>query len=72
MEIESIGIGAASGFLTAILTAFGINRRLNNVENVKQEKAVCLAVHGATDLRLQHIEDKLDDLNDYLRNHKGV
>jgi len=71
MDIESLGGGAGAGFLTAILTAFGINKRVGNLEDCKQDKAVCVEVHKGTEQRLERIEDKIDSLNDYLRNHKG-
>ena len=71
MDIESLGGGAGAGFLTAILTAFGINKRVGNLEDYKQDKTVCEVIKHGMETRLERIEEKLDDLNTYLRNHKG-
>ena len=40
-DLESIGGGAGSGILGAILVAFGFSRRVSRLEENKQDKPVC-------------------------------
>jgi hypothetical protein len=42
MDFESMGGGAATGFITAVLTLLGWNRRLGKLEDNKQEKTDCI------------------------------
>ena len=77
MDFESLGGGAGAGLIGAVLGIFGINRRVNNIERLKQDKAVCDALHKSADDKFdvlingqEKIFNRLDNLNDYLRNHK--
>ena len=70
IDLETLGGGAGTGFLVSLVTAFGFGRRVSRVEDNKQDKSVCDALHRDSDRRLERIEEKLDGLNDYLRNHK--
>jgi len=69
MNWESMGYGAGAGFVASLMAFFGWNRRLNKIEDFKQDKTVCEVIHKGTEQRLERIEGKLDDLNDYLRNN---
>ena len=40
-DIQSLGSGAGAGIIGAILVAFGFNRRVNNLEENKQDMGVC-------------------------------
>lgn len=77
-DIESIGSGAGAGLIGAILGVLGINRRMNKLEENKQEKSVCEILHKSADDKFdvlikgqERLFEKVDDLNNYLRNHKG-
>ena len=78
-DIESLGGGAGAGIVGgifgAILTAFGINRRVNKMEEGKQDKSSCILIHKSIDDKFDviikgqdKIWDRLDSLNDYVRN----
>ena len=64
MDLESIGGGLGGGILIGILTALGINRRVGRIEDYKQDKTVCEAIHKGSEQRLERIENKLDRLGD--------
>jgi hypothetical protein len=40
-QYESLGMGSITGFVTTILTLLGWNKRLNKLEDDKQDKNVC-------------------------------
>lgn len=80
-DIESLGGGAGAGIVGgifgAILTVLGINRRINKIEDSKQDRTVCEATHKGIDEKFNtiiegqnKIWDRLDSLNDYIRNQK--
>lgn len=76
-DIESIGSGGMAGLVGAILGVFGINRRINNIEEKKQDKTLCESIHKGTDDKFTVLIDgqsrlfeRIDALNDYLRNGK--
>ena len=69
MDWQSIGSGAGGGFVMGILIALGWSRRITNLEKGKQDLGVCEAIHESVKERLTRIEDKLDNLSDYVRNH---
>ncbi len=76
-DIESLGGGAGTGIIGAILVAFGFNRRVSKIEEIKQDKVFCEATHKGTDQKFdiliegqRKIWDRLDNLNDYVRNQK--
>ncbi len=77
MDLETLGTGAGSGLIGAILGVFGINRRVNKIEEQKQDKVLCETLHrGINDKFTVLIEgqrrifERLDNINDYLRNGK--
>lgn len=77
MDIESLGGGAGAGLIGAILGVLGINRRMSNLEKCKQDKSVCNAIHKSDDDKFEilikgqdKIFERLDNMNDYLRNNK--
>ena len=76
-DLESLGGGAGTGIIGAILVAFGFGRRVNKLEESKQEKAVCNALHKSIDEKFDiliegqgKLFDKFDKMNEYLRNGK--
>ncbi len=76
-DIESIGTGAGAGLIGAILGILGINRRINKVEDQKQDKSLCENIHKGADEKFtiliegqKRVFERLDTLNDYLRNGK--
>ena len=77
MNLESVGFGAGGGIVVTILTALGWNRRMNNLEEKKQDRNVCEALHKSIDSQLGDLKkgqnaifEKLDNINEFLRNHK--
>lgn len=70
MDFESVGGGAgAGGIIATIIALLGINR--------KQDKAFCIPTHKGIDDKFatimdgqREIRDRLDDLNDYMRNRR--
>lgn len=77
MDLESLAGGGGAGFIGAILGVLGLNRRMNKLEDGKQDKSVCDALHENimttfSDLKegQRKIFDKIDDINTFLRNTK--
>jgi hypothetical protein len=77
LDLESLGGGAGAGLIGAILGIFGINRRINKIEDCKQDKSVCEATHKSIDEKFtilidgqSKLFDKVDSINEYLRNQK--
>ena len=77
MNIESLLGGGGTGIIGAILVAFGFNSRVNKIEDSKQDKSVCNAVHKSIDDKFNvliegqgELFDKVDRMNEYLRNGK--
>ena len=71
MDFESLGGGAATGFVTSVLTLLGWNRRLGKLEDNKQEKSDCINAmksHEGTmhDIKgdVQYIRSRVDKLID--------
>jgi len=78
MDIESLGGGAGTGLIGAFLGYLGFSRRLNKLEDCKQDKSVCNVAHENIrntfdDIKedTRKIFDKIDDINRFLRNPKG-
>lgn len=76
-ELETLGIGTGGGLIGAILGVFGINRRVNKIEDQKQDKVLCQSIHEGANHKFnaliegqKRIFERIDDLNDYLRNGK--
>ena len=77
MDLETLGTGAGSGLIGAILGVFGINRRVNKIEEQKQDKVLCETIHKGADEKFiiliegqKRMFERLDNINDYLRNGK--
>ena len=71
MDLESLGGGGLGGFITAILTLLGWNRRISHLEKEKQDASVCEKIHTSVDENyknmrsdLVYIRDRLDKLYD--------
>ena len=65
IDWESLGGGAATGFVTAIITLLGWNKRITTLEDVKADKATIASVDAkVNDLRedFKYIRGKLDDI----------
>jgi len=76
-ELETLGIGTGGGLIGAILGVFGINRRVNKLEEQKQDKILCETIHKGAEHKFtvliegqNRIFERIDALNDYLRNGK--
>ena len=76
-DLETLGIGTGGGLLGAILGVFGINRRMNKMEDCKQDIPVCDAKHKGIDEKFvimvelqKEIRERLDNLNDFVRNKR--
>ena len=76
-DIESLGGGAGTGIIGAILVAFGFGRRVNRLEDGKQDKSSCIPIHKSIDEKFdilikgqEKLFDKFDRINEYLRNGK--
>lgn len=57
MDWESIGSGAATGFVVSILTLLGWNRRLGNLETNKLDKDVYVANQIKLEGELKNLRD---------------
>jgi len=76
-DIESLGGGAGAGLISGILAVLGINRRMNKIEDCKQDIPVCDAKHKGIDEKFEimvdlqkEIRERVDDLNNYVRGKK--
>ncbi len=77
MDFESLGGGAATGFIASILTLLGWNRRLTSLEKEKQDKSFCEVMHRMSDVNFkalhygqEKIFDRIDKINEFLRNQR--
>ncbi len=84
MDLETLGTGAGSGLIGAVLGVFGINRRVNKIEEQKQDKVLCETIHKGIsekfiimvdiqkDIREDQkaIRERIDSINDHLRNNR--
>ncbi len=73
MNLESIGGGAIAGFFIAALSALGISRKINRLDETKQDKEVAIALQKGIDDKFativevqKEIRTELKDLNSYL------
>ena len=76
-DIESMGGGGITGLFIGILTAFGLKSKVDKLDDKKQDKSVCDAVHKSIDDKFTilingqtKLFDKVDGINNYLRNGK--
>lgn len=77
MDIESIGSGFGTGLIGTILGILGITRKVNRLDDCKQDKTVCDSIHKGINDKFDtlikgqdRIWERLDRLNDYIRNGK--
>ena len=77
MDYETLGGGASGGILGALLAFFGFNRRINKLEDGKQDKDVCDPIHKSIDEQFKALikgQDELKtefrSLNEYIRNRR--
>jgi hypothetical protein len=68
-NFESLGTGGVGGLLTGLAMFLGWSRRLNKLEDNKQDKGVCGTVHenlskelGGLRGDVQHLTDRIDKL----------
>jgi len=83
-DIETLGISTGGGLIGAILGVLGINRRVNKIEDSKQDKSACIPIHKGIDEKFiimvdiqreikedqRAIRERIDSINDHLRNGK--
>lgn len=62
LDLESLGGGAGAGILGSILAVFGFHRRMNRLEDEKQNRTVCNALHESIDKRLETLQNSIDHL----------
>lgn len=65
IDWEAIGAGAATGFITAILTLLGWNRRISKLEDEKADSIAVLAVDKKVDYlneEYRYIRNRLDEI----------
>jgi hypothetical protein len=62
LDLESLGGGAGAGILGSILAVFGFHRRMNRLEEEKQNRTVCNALHESIDKRLETLQNSIDHL----------
>lgn len=63
MDIAQLATGGGGGLLASILALFAVHRRLERVEEAKQDKTVCEAhwkFMESLDHKIDHIIDRLD------------
>lgn len=60
MDLETLGAGGASGFVAAVLTLLGWERRLKKVEETKVNEKSCDERHGINEREIQLLRDSLD------------
>lgn len=77
MNIESLLGGGGTGIIGAILVAFGFSRRVNKLEDGKLDKDVFVEFRKNADEKFNtiiegqsKIWERLDSLNDYVRNQR--
>lgn len=74
------GYGGVGGIIGAFLTFLGFKSRLDKADEIikqKQDKEVCGAIHKGIDEKIiamieiqKEIRERIDSLNDYVRNQK--
>jgi len=76
-DLESMGGGGISGLFIGIVTALGLKGKVDKLDDKKQDKTVCDAVHKSIDDKFGiliegqgKLFDKVDKINDFLRNGK--
>ena len=65
MSLEQAGYGGIGGLIVALGAIFGWSRRLNKLEDNKQDKTVCEANHKIVDKisnDLDYIKERIDKL----------
>jgi hypothetical protein len=75
IDLESILSGGGTGFIAAILTALGFNRRLTKMEDSLDKKVDCHVhenISGGIKQSLERIEGRLDDLYQHFLNGRKL
>jgi len=73
LDLESLGGGAGAGILGTVLAAIGFHRRLNRVEDGKQDKPVCGSLHEGLRAEMEAMRNSIDHLTgriDFLINSR--
>lgn len=80
MDLETLGGNAGGGLFGAVLAFLGIKQRLDKQDKAiesKQNADVCTVLHKGIDEKFtilvngqEKIFNRLDNLNDYVRNKK--
>jgi hypothetical protein len=74
MDWQDLGASGGAGFVAAILTLLGWNKRLSRVEENKADKSLCDERHKhVDDIRedVSYIRQRMDKLIDIQLNGKG-
>lgn len=76
-DIGSLGGGGVTGIFFGILTALGLKSKVDKMEEKKQDKSICEVIHKSIDDKFtviingqEKLFEKVDGINDYLRNRK--
>ena len=68
MDLESVGgmagSGAGGGIIGVIIAFFGFNRRINKLEDGKQDKFACLPIHKGIDDKFDTILNIVKEIKD--------
>jgi len=73
LDFESLGGGAATGFFGAIVAGLGFNKRLNKLEDGKQDKPVCESLQEGLRAEMEAMRKSIDHLSnriDFLINSR--
>jgi len=76
-DLESLGGGGISGLFIGIITALGLKSKVDKLDDKKLDKEVFRDVQKSIDEKFtilvdgqKRVFERLDNLNDYLRNQK--
>jgi len=76
-DLESMGGGGISGLFIGIITALGLKSKVDKLDEKKLDKEVFRDVQKSIDEKFtilvdgqKRVFERLDNLNDYLRNQK--
>ena len=76
-DLESLGGGGISGLFIGIITALGLKGKIDKLDDKKLDKSVFEVVSKSFDEKFtvlingqSKLFDKIDGINDYLRNQK--
>lgn len=76
-DLESLGGGGITGLFIGIITALGLKSKVDKLDEKKQDTKTCDAIHKSIDDKFgilidgqSKLFDKVDGINEYLRNGK--